>query len=344
MTYARPLDDVPVHDPYVLVDPVADRYRLYTAFQAEAYAEAAGGIVVDGLEGTGVLAWSSTDLETWEDPVVVFSTPGDSWADATHAPWAPEVHAYAGRFYLFTTLHDPGTALPDAQQTSTLIRTSNASTGQPWALMARGSVTAVADSPLGPFTLLDPTAPITPTDFATLDGTLFVDDDAQPWMVYAHEWLQLIDGTIEAVPLTGDLARAAGDPIHLFRGSEASWLSTRTPGVQALAPYITDGPQLRRLPGGALLMLWSSYRISSPTDQNGEYVETFAVSPSGALQGPWHQGDVLVGGNAGHGMLFDGFDGRTRLIVHRGMNTPRVRAEIHAVELTPTGIRLSASR
>lgn len=341
MTYARPLDDVPVHDPFVLVDPDAGRYRLYTSFRAEAYAEAAGGLDLDGLEGTGVLAWSSADLVTWEDPVVVFSTPVDAWADPAQAPWAPEVHAYEGRFYLFTTLHDPSTPLAEAQQTSTVIRTSNASTGRAWELMTRGSVTAVADHPLGPFTLLDPAAPITPVGFATLDGTLFVDDAGQPWMVYAHEWLQLIDGTIEAIPLTADLAKAAGDPIHLFRGSEASWLSTRTPSVQALAPYITDGPQLHRLPGGALLMLWSSYRISSPTAQNGEYVQTFAVSTSGVLQGTWTQGDVLVGGNAGHGMLFDDLEGRTYLILHRGMNTPRVRAEIHAVELTSTEIRLA---
>ena len=40
---------------------------------------------------------------------------------------------------------------------------------------------------------------------------------------------------------------------------------------------------------------------------------------------------MLVDGNAGHGMLFDTFDDRLMLVLHRGMNTPRVRAELHEV-------------
>lgn len=41
-------------------------------------------------------------------------------------------------------------------------------------------------------------APITPRDFMTLDGTLYVDRAGAPWMVYAHEWIQKVDGTMEA--------------------------------------------------------------------------------------------------------------------------------------------------
>ena len=65
----------------------------------------------------------------------------------------------------------------------------------------------------------------------------------------------------------------------------------------------------------------------------------------------------LVGGNAGHGMLFrrhagDLAGGETAdpdpgpdagpdtLVLHRGMNSARVRAEIHAVGLTPDGVVL----
>ena len=36
----------------------------------------------------------------------------------------------------------------------------------------------------------------------TLDGTLYVDRAGKPWMVYAHEWIQKVDGTMEAIPLT----------------------------------------------------------------------------------------------------------------------------------------------
>ena len=34
----------------------------------------------------------------------------------------------------------------------------------------------------------------------TLDGTLYV-ENGLPYMVYAHEWIQILDGTMEAVPL-----------------------------------------------------------------------------------------------------------------------------------------------
>lgn len=327
----QPLSEFRAHDPFVL--PVAqDRtYRLYS-----------GG--PDAAGRPGVVVRTSTDLRTWSAPRSVFTVPQGTWADPTAGPWAPEVHAWNGRYHLFTTLHQGATELPEVRQGGTRIALS---TDDPrWRLSpsARGTVVAVSDSPDGPFELLDPTGPVPPREFMTLDGTLFVDDAGQPWMVYAHEWVQILDGTVEAVPLTADLGRAAGAPVHLFRASEASWHRTRRPGTSALAPYVTDGPQLRRLPGGALAMLWSSYRDGEGTsDGDGagrEYVQTWAISRSGDLGGPWEQRDVLVGGRAGHGMLFDTFDGRTMLILHRGMGTPVVRAELHEVRLAPDAVEV----
>ena len=256
-------------------------------------------------------------------------------------PWAPEVHRHDGRYFLFLTLHDPGTALPPARQGENEFTVSNARTGASYPTSRRGVGIAVADRPDGPFTLLRTDRPVTRPDFMALDGTLFVDADGSPWMVYAHEWVQLLDGTIEAVPLSGDLRTAVGEPVQLFRGSEASWLRDRVPSAAALPPYVTDGPQLRRLPGGALAMIWASYRADGAA---GEYVETFAVSPDGALRGPWVQREVLVGGNAGHGMLFETFDGVLMLVLHRGMNTPTVRAELHEVVENAGGLRLGADR
>ena len=63
-----------------------------------------------------------------------------------------------------------------------------------------------------------------PREFMTLDGTLYLDESGQAWMVYAHEWVQLLDGTIEAIQLDAGLVRSVGNPIHLFRGSEAKLL------------------------------------------------------------------------------------------------------------------------
>ncbi|WP_432562243.1 glycoside hydrolase family 43 protein [Kineococcus sp. SYSU DK003] len=315
------LAEFPAHDPFVL--PVAHdgTYRLYSAAHGE---------------HPGVVVRTSTDLRNWSAPRPVFTVPADCWADPSAAPWAPEVHLWRGRYHLFTTLHQPADALPPVRQGGT---TFVLGTDDPrWRLAParRGTVVAVSDSPDGPFELLDPSGPVPPAEFMTLDGTLHVDRAGRPWMVYAHEWVQILDGTVEAVPLQDDLSRAAGPPVHLFRGSEASWQRSVTPGTASLAPYVTDGPQLRRLPGGALAALWSSYRAGG-----AEYVQTWAISRTGELTGHWEQRGVLVGGDAGHGMLFETFEGRTVLVLHRGTGTQRVRAELHEVRLFPDEVQLA---
>ena len=86
-----------------------------------------------------------------------------------------------------------------------------------------GTVIAIADEPDGPFILRDKDRPHTPWDFMALDGTLYVDPDGKPWMVYAHEWVQKIDGTFEAIRLEDDLGQSVGEPIHLFKASDAPW-------------------------------------------------------------------------------------------------------------------------
>lgn len=51
----------------------------------------------------GVEAYKSKDLKNWEGPVRVFTVPVDNWI--TGEVWAPEVHAYKGKYYLFATLN-----------------------------------------------------------------------------------------------------------------------------------------------------------------------------------------------------------------------------------------------
>ena len=89
-------------------------------------------------------------------------------------------------------------------------------------------------------------------------------------------------------------------------------------------------------------MLWATYRRDGPA---AEYVQAMAISRSGALEGPWEQLDILVDGNAGHGMLFTTFDGALMLVLHRGMGTPHVRAELfEVVEDDSAGLRVLADR
>jgi hypothetical protein len=164
----------------------------------------------------------------------------------------------------------------------------------------------------------------------TLDGTLFVEDGV-PYMVYAHEWIQVLDGTMEAVPLNPDLTASAGAPFLLFKGSEAPWLRGKEKETEKQPTYVTDGPCLYRTRTGKLLMLWSSYR-------DGLYVEALAYSTTAKLRGPWKQGDVLVGNDSGHGMLFESFDGKLMMVLHQPFR--QARGKLFEMEDTGDTVRI----
>ena len=287
------LPDMPLHDPYILADAATKTYFLYTSNNGR----------MSGDPRPGTMVYTSTDLLYWTKPTVVFTVPAGTWANPQQGPWAPEVHAYRGKFYLFTTLHNSKHALAEPPAV-------------PYATSLRSTIIAVSDSPIGPFTVLSNAGPWAPADFMVLDGTLFIDEQLKPWMVYAHEWVQKIDGTIEAIPLRADLTAADGPPIHLFKASDGAWLNNeRTPTTKP-TNYVTDGPELLRTRDGHLLMLWSSY------DNNG-YVQTVARSRSGKLQGPWEELDPILRQDSGHGMLFRTFDDKLMLVVHRPFKNAR---------------------
>lgn len=326
------LPDMPLRDPFVMADAASGLHHLYVA----------NATALSGVPGVGTMVYRSRNLRDWSTPQVVFRPGTDLWG--ANGGWAPEVHRWRGRWYLFVTLHNPAKplAVPAAGRYGIPV---------PVPQFQRGTVIAAADSPLGPFTVLDPARPVAPPEFMTLDGTLFKDERGRPWMVYSHEWIQKLDGTIEAVPLKDDLTGAAGRPIHLFKGSDAGWISEQmpTPSANQLLPYVTDGPQLHRLPGGALGMLWSTYGKTTNTSSGlvtGPYVQTWAVSPSGRLKGPWRQGRPLVHGG-GHGMVFDALPARGRrpkpmLVVHEGGRTTHAR--LYEIELRRDGYRLGKHR
>lgn len=297
------LRDMPLHDPFIVAHAPTKTYYLYTTNYPP--------LTNDRRPGT--MVYTSTDLLNWTPPKAVFTVPEGTWADPAERPWAPEVHEYKGRFYLFTTLHNS--------------KTVTASPPAVWmATTLRSTIIAVSDSPLGPFTILSNGGPWVPREFMALDGTLYLDPAGKPWMVYAHEWVQKLDGTMEAIPLTDDLTAAAGDPIHLFSASEAPWLKTnkRAPTTWP-STYVTDGCELFRTKTGQLLMLWSSYdpSVKAPGGRDDIYLETVARSTSGTIEGPWEQLDPLLGQDSGHGMLFRTFEGQLVLIVHRPFKSAR---------------------
>ncbi len=306
------LPDIQLHDPWIVADQSTRTYYLYTAASRR----------ITGAGRTGTLYYTSKDLATWEGPYIAFVAPTDSWADPGVNAWAPEVHAFRGKYYLFTTLHNPAKHLPttDSTRPNTM----------------RATMIAVADSPRGPFVLTKTDAPITPPGFMTLDGTLYVDRAGKPWMVYAHEWLQKVDGTMEAIPLNDELSAATGTPMHLFKASDAPWLNAQMVPNAKENHYVTDGPELFRTKSGTLLMLWASY-MQNELGRNG-YVQTIARSRSGELKGSWEQLDPLIGNDSGHGMLFRAFDGKLMLVLHQPFQN--ARAKIYEMEDVGDNVRV----
>ncbi len=307
------LGDFNLHDPFILAYQPSKTYYLYNS---------AGGNLTGG-KGAGVLVYKSKDLDTWDGPYLVFVVPQGIWANPAHGAWAPEVHEYKGKFYLFVTLHNNDKLIP---QPPPELRPIYQGVNAPHHL--RATQICVADSPDGPFKVLGPKMQ-PPEDFMTLDGTLFI-ENGTPWMVYAHEWIQMLDGTMEAVPLKPDLSEAAGPPIYLFKASDAPWLQDQKASNRQRT-YVTDGPEFYRTKAGRLLMIWSSYR-------DGLYVETVAHSVSGTLRGPWKQDEPLVGEDSGHGMIFRSFDGRLMLVLHQPFN--RARGKLFELEDTGDMIRI----
>jgi hypothetical protein len=312
------LSDIRMHDPWMVADQPSHTYYMY---------EGSGG-----PRRSGVIAYTSKDLKSWSGPHVVFEVPDGSWADPAAGVWAPEVHLYNGKYYLFATLNNykaPISPKPDPPGSRNMTHIDVTYGGAGWHL--RGTQIFVADSPLGPFKPISD-KPIPPADYMSLDGTFYI-EDGKPYMVYAHEWIQLVDGNMEAIEMTPDMTSAVGSPFYLFKASDAPWLGNRHETINAAKPYVTDGPELYRTRTGKLLMLWSSYN-------NGSYVEALAHSASGKLAGPWKQDGILVGEDSGHGMVFHAFDGRLMLVLHQPFDGRLARAKIYEIQDTGDTLRI----
>ena len=253
------LPEMPLHDPFILAYAPTKTYYLYTSNVA----------ALTHVQRVGTMVYASKDLKHWVAPKVVYTVPEGFWAES--GGWAPEVHAWKGKFYLFTTLHNEKKELAQPRPLG-------------HATYMRGTIIAVSDSPEGPFVPVKNDGPVPPADFMTLDGTLYVDPAGKPWMVYAHEWLQVTDGTMEAVPLKDDLSGANGRPIALFKASDAPWVDGQAVPNNFGSRYVTDGPELFRTKDGHLLMLWSSYEHLGEEDGQSHYVQTVARSATGELK------------------------------------------------------------
>ncbi len=258
-------------------------------------------VMIASARGAAVRAYTSQDLIHWEGPEIIFKAPEDLWDDIQiQGIWAPELHEYRGKYYLFLTF-DTAHEFPEQWRN--------------WRpRVYRGSQVLVSDSPFGPYEPFANRSTL-PPDMMTLDGTLFVEDGV-PYMVFCHEWVQIKDGTVGYIQLTEDLSATAGEPVRLFDGSDAPWAMKS----EEYGCYVTDGPTFHHSKSGKLFMLWSSFSETG-------YTTGIAISDSGKLRGPWRQQEeAIFSADGGHPFLFTRFDGQLMMALHQpNENTERIR-------------------
>ena len=244
------------------------RYYLYGTRGATCWGPA------DGFD-----VYVSTDLENWEGPAVCFENRGDFWADRNY--WAPEVHRWHGAYYMFASFKSED--------------------------RCRGTAILRSESPMGPF-VPHSDKTVTPQDWECLDGTFYVSQRGEPYMVFCHEWVQAGDGEVRAVRLSEDLKKAVGEPRLLFRASQAPWTKwlTHSSGKRGC---VTDGPFMWRGSRGELFCLWASFSETG-------YTQGLAVSDNGEIDGNFTQLPPLFDRDGGHGMVFQDLKGHLYLTLH----------------------------
>ena len=87
------LKDINIRDPFILPLEKEGVYYMY----------ATSSVTENGKTYGGMVAYKSKDLKNWSEPIRVFDVPRDNFL--TGVVWAPEVHYYQGKYYLFATLN-----------------------------------------------------------------------------------------------------------------------------------------------------------------------------------------------------------------------------------------------
>ena len=266
------LNEIRIRDPFILYE--SGKYYM-TGSQ--------------GFETLGFAIYTSEDLENWSEPVKIFEKNDNFWG--TKQFWAPEIHKYNGKYYLFASFKS------DEHRRATQI--------------------LVSDKPDGKYEPISEN-PQTPSDWECLDGTLYIDKKGNPHMIFCHEWVQVRDGEICSMQLSEDLTKAVGEPKLLFKASDFK----KAMPTDDKGGYVTDGCFLYR-DGEDLYMLWSSFA--------GEYFQAVAKSDNGEIDGNWiFQDEFLYVDDGGHGMLFQDADGKLKIVLHTP-NTKTEHAEMFDV-------------
>lgn len=270
------LDSIALSDPAILSDVETQMYYM---------------------TGTGGKLWKSRDLKYWDGPYTVVKTDPQSWMGENPEIWAAELHKYNGKYYYFATFTNRNKFIDKVKGEN---------------IERRSCHILVSDRPDGPYLPMNDSI-FLPPEKPTLDGTLWVDTDGKPYMIYCYEWLQNWNGTIEKIELKPDLSGSIGKREILFFASDSPW-SRENDGNITRRSKVTDGPFVFRTVTGRLGMLWTSWVYD-------DYTQGVAYSTSGTLDGPWVQEtEPITPPNYGHGMLFKTFEGKWLLSIHSHKN------------------------
>lgn len=233
-----------------------------------------------GVATGGFDVYISEDLQDWSEPVECCNTQNQGLNTA--ANWAPEVWKYNDKFYMLATF---------VQKDG-----------------LRGTFALVSDKITGPYVKCSDNA-LTPEGWECLDGTLYIDKNNKPYLIFCHEHTQIIDGTMCYIELKEDFSGTVGEPVVMFAASEPYYIDNHSePYFSEEHHYVTDGPFMHRTQNGTLLMIWSTCLSSG-------YAECMAYSDNGEIDGNFIHVDPLFKEDGGHGMIFE-HDGKLCLVLH----------------------------
>jgi len=259
-------EQINIRDPYVVYEN--GKYYLYGT-RAKDF----------GYYTKGVDVYLSEDLENWSDPIQCFDS--EKHGLNVGVNWAPEVHKYKGKYYMFATF---------TQENG-----------------LRGTYSLCSDSLTGPFVPHSKGA-LTPREWECLDGTLYVDEAGVPYLIFCHEHTQIIDGTICYARLNESLDAFDEDAVTMFCASSCNFVDP----IGSEKHFVTDGPFMYRSKTGELFMIWSSFIKDN-------YAELVVKFKNGKLGLEFEHMKPLLDNDGGHGMIFS--DGNKTYFTYHTPNT-----------------------
>jgi len=168
--------------------------------------------------------------------------------------WAPEVHAYRGRYYMVY---------------------SGMLSSEPVPKLLLGL--AVSDKPQGPYTSLH--TPWFDPGYSAIDGDIFIDADGMPYLFFSRNGgHSYASGEVYGVALAVDLSMPIGTPKLMIKASQP-W-ELQHPGVN----QCNEGPTVFRH-GGLYYMTYSANDTANP-----DYGIGYATAH--APLGPWTKSEA----------------------------------------------------